>query len=166
MSSISSKGDLDQSAPMNAFASELFSKARVGSSIQHSTSEADIDTGIFDRLRIDGATSVKFDLKASTTRLAGLMNAAAVSEAEYKRLLASRESLLRKSFVEDLTQSEKSRLGYIEWTLDRIEEGRQGESLDRLEAALSKYEKLGEELTKLRNRFDESSSRTYSRIRR
>jgi hypothetical protein len=77
-----------------------------------------------------------------TSRLAGRMNAASVSEAEHRALLRERQELLNKRFDNTITRKESNRLEYVRWSLDRIEDARHGGELDYLEAHIESYERL------------------------
>jgi hypothetical protein len=88
-------------------------------------------------------------LYAATARLAGRMNAAAVSDLEHKSLLDERQRLLDKSFDGSIANRERNRLAYIRWSLDRIEDARYGHALDRLDDAVAAYERFSADLSDL-----------------
>jgi len=48
--------------------------------------------------------------------------------------------LLDKKFSGTITRKEENRLEYIRWSLDRVEDARHGEALERLEDAVRQYE--------------------------
>ncbi len=88
-------------------------------------------------------------LNAITARRAGRLNAASIKEDEVERLFAERAAFLNKKFSSGLTRSEERRLALVRWNLDRIQDARHGEALDNLEAAVTLYESLGEEISHL-----------------
>jgi hypothetical protein len=89
-----------------------------------------------------------------SSRLAGRMNAAAISEEEVHELLAERKRLLDKKFAGTMTRMESHRLEFVRWSLDRIDDARHGPGLDRLEAFVRRYEILRDELAELRTDLD------------
>lgn len=86
-------------------------------------------------------------------RVAGRMNAAAVSEEEVKSLLAERASLLQKKYETSLTPVENRRLTYVRWSLDRIEDARKGMQLDLLESRVTEYEAFLDEIRSLNDQI-------------
>ena len=86
----------------------------------------------------------KFDslaaIRPQTIRMAGRLNAANVSEAEHRVLLNERQRLLDRKFSGEMTRKESNRLEYVRWSLDRIEDAKNGDALDRLEASVARYE--------------------------
>jgi hypothetical protein len=92
---------------------------------------------------------VSSDLYAVASRRAGRLNAASISDNEIELLLGERERLLDKQFNESITHSEKIRLQYVRWQLDRIEDAREGETLDALENWITQYERFKEDLETL-----------------
>lgn len=103
---------------------------------------------------------VSHELYAVTSRLAGRLNAASVSQEEYEALLKERQSLLDKKFDGTMTRKKAIRLDYVNWSLDRIEDARHGTALDMFEGAVSQYEQF---LTDLQNLTDQLSSRKRGR---
>ncbi|HYC69363.1 hypothetical protein [Brevundimonas sp.] len=79
---------------------------------------------------------------AASSRRAGRINAAGSSEDELRSLLLQRQHLLDKKFEGSMSRKDEIRLEYVRWSLDRIEDARHGEHLDRLESAISRYEDL------------------------
>lgn len=77
---------------------------------------------------------------AVTSRMAGRLNAASVSEQEQNDLLQERKVLLDKKFNQTITRHEQNRLEYVRWSLDRIEDAKHGQALDALEYLVSNYE--------------------------
>jgi hypothetical protein len=94
---------------------------------------------------------------AQTSRLAGRLNAASVSDFELGELLRERQILLDKKFGGTITRREENRLTYVRWSLDRIEDARHGLVLDQLEHAVGNYERL---LTSLRSLGEQIIQRT------
>jgi hypothetical protein len=91
--------------------------------------------------------------------MAGRINAANVSESEYNRLLAERQSLVDKELDDTLTTKEKCRLALVRWSLDRIEDAKYGIALDILEDRVRAYEKLASDIHSLKEQLDKFSSR-------
>lgn len=83
---------------------------------------------------------------AITSRMAGRLNATAVSEDEHKALLRERQRLLDKKLAGAITRSESNRLEYVRWSLDRIEDAKYGYVFDALENNISGYERFLEEV--------------------
>jgi hypothetical protein len=79
---------------------------------------------------------------AVASRLAGRINAAGISEAEHKELLQKRQLLLDKKLGGTISRKEANQLEYVRWSLDRIEDARNGAALDKLEDAVSLYERF------------------------
>jgi hypothetical protein len=79
---------------------------------------------------------------AASARLAGRLNAAAVSEEERNSLLRERQHLLDKQFAATITPKERNRLEYVRWSLDRIEDAKYGAALDVLSGAAGMYEQF------------------------
>jgi hypothetical protein len=94
---------------------------------------------------------VRDPVYAATARLAGRLNASAVSEAEHNSLLRDRQILLDKQFAATITPKEKNRLEYIRWSLDRIEDAKYGQALDVLADAASMYERFVLDVTNFRD---------------
>jgi len=86
---------------------------------------------------------------AQAARIAGRVNASAISEAEHKALLRERQQLLDKQFVGTISPRETNRLEYVRWSLDRIEDAKYGFTLDFLEGSVSRYEELLSKLSAL-----------------
>ena len=83
---------------------------------------------------------------AATSRIAGRINAANISDGELNELLRERQKLLDKQFEGVITRKEFNKLEYIRWTLDRIEDARHGHALEMLDSAVSRYEQILEDL--------------------
>lgn len=86
---------------------------------------------------------------AATSRIAGRINAANISQEEIDNFLAERQKLLDKQFAGSITRQDQIRLEYVRWNLDRIEDARFGQSLDRLEAYVSQYERIFDQIEQL-----------------
>jgi hypothetical protein len=110
---------------------------------------------------------VPFDSQIETAqqvhKLAGRLNASAVSDEEHKDLLAERQQLLDKHFAGTITRKETVRLEYVRWSLDRIEDAKHGASLDRLEARIAEFEKLAEHLGHLQEELNRAASKPQPR---
>jgi hypothetical protein len=86
---------------------------------------------------------------AANSKLAGRINAANISASELREFLRERKRLLTKKLEGNITQRESNRLEYVRWTLDRIEDARDGHVLEALESSVGQYEHLAEDLTTL-----------------
>jgi hypothetical protein len=94
------------------------------------------------------------DTTHQAARLAGRLNASAVTDAERNELLAERAKLLDKLDAGTITRKEEIRLEYVRWSLDRIEDARYGPAMDRLEAQIDEFQKLAKRLMGLRDNLD------------
>ncbi|MGO9049120.1 MAG: hypothetical protein ACLQFW_19940 [Xanthobacteraceae bacterium] len=90
---------------------------------------------------------------AAAAKVAGKINAASISDVELRELLRERKRLLTKKLGGKITPRESNRLQYVRWTLDRIEDARDGYILDALESSVSRYEQLAQDLTNLYSRL-------------
>ena len=88
---------------------------------------------------------------AETTRIAGRLNASAISREEHEAFLAERAALLTKKYETSLSRREENRLAYVRWSLDRIEDAKHGSQLDVLEKAIHDYEGFLNEIRLLRH---------------
>jgi hypothetical protein len=93
-------------------------------------------------------------LYAATARSAGRINAASVSEEEYKNLLGERQKLLDRKLSGTISRKEEIRLQYVRWSLDRVEDARHGASLEALESAVAKYEQFLTEVEQLKSQIE------------
>jgi hypothetical protein len=91
------------------------------------------------------------------TRLAGRLNASAVSDAERDALLSERARLLDKVVANTISRKEEIRLEYVRWSLDRIEDARHGPAMDRLESQIDEFQRLATRLLGLRGNLDDLS---------
>jgi hypothetical protein len=89
------------------------------------------------------------EVYAVTSRLAGRINAASISEQEHERLLDERQQLLDKFFSGSMTRKEQRRLEYVRWSLDRIEDAKHGAALDVLDDVVSAYENFSADVSEL-----------------
>ena len=88
-------------------------------------------------------------LYAETSRIAGRINAANVSEKEINELLSERQMLLDKQFAKTITRKEIIRLEYVRWSLDRIEDAKYGMVMDMLDNAVERYERFVSDIQNL-----------------
>ncbi|QWW67957.1 hypothetical protein [Rhizobium sp. WYJ-E13] len=91
---------------------------------------------------------------AVTSKVAGRLNALAVSEEEKATLLAERAQLLDKKFAGAISRAEANRLEYVRWSLDRIEDAVHGVSLDQLERQVEAYEALQRDMADFLSRVN------------
>jgi hypothetical protein len=107
---------------------------------------------------------------AITSRIAGRINAASISDEEQTDLLRRRQALLDKELTGTLTRTEQNALEYIRWSLDRIEDAKYGAELDELEEAVRRYERFEIALrdfnSQLSERSPKRSKHTRGRINR
>ncbi|MGO7898907.1 hypothetical protein ACC719_15705 [Rhizobium ruizarguesonis] len=96
---------------------------------------------------------------ALTAKVAGRLNATAVSEKEHEAFLSERQKLLDRKFEGTITRPEENRLAYVRWSLDRIEDAKYGAALDVMEEQVERYESLLSELTKFSNQIDRAMKR-------
>jgi hypothetical protein len=91
---------------------------------------------------------------AHATRSAARQLAALVTDAEFEALLKERQELISKKLDGSLTRRENTRLDYVHWSLDRIEDAKYGDTLDGLEDHISRYENFLAELDDFKARLD------------
>lgn len=92
---------------------------------------------------------------ALAARIAGRINAASISEDEHQDLLRERQALLDKMFGEGpFTRKERNRLEYVRWSLDRIDDAKNGYILDAIESSVTQYEHLLHELRDFKSQID------------
>lgn len=96
---------------------------------------------------------------AVTSRLAGRINAASVSDKEHSDLLKERQSLLDRLFAKEITRKEQLRLEYVRWSLDRIEDAKHGYVLDALESAVGTYERFLSQIEGFQTQLDQAINR-------
>jgi hypothetical protein len=100
-------------------------------------------------------TPVKYpDATHQAARLAGRLNASAVTDAERNELLAERLKLLDKVDAGTISRKEEIRLEYVRWSLDRIEDARHGPAMDRLEAQIDEFQRVASRLMGVRGNLD------------
>jgi hypothetical protein len=93
------------------------------------------------------------EVYAVTSRIAGRINATAVSGQERNSLLRERQVLLDKKLSGTITRKEANRLEYVRWSLDRIEDAQYGQTLDELERSVAKYEQFLAEVRELQEQL-------------
>ena len=86
---------------------------------------------------------------AASSKIAGRINAANISDAELRELLRERKRLITKKLEGTITRKESNRLEYVRWTLDRIEDARDWHVLEALESSVIRYERLADDLSDL-----------------
>ena len=84
-------------------------------------------------------------------RIAGRLNASKTSDDEYEALLNERQSLVEKQYGDPtgLTRREKTRLTFVQWSLDRIDDAKYGSGFDQLESQVSELERFAEQVDRL-----------------
>lgn len=93
------------------------------------------------------------DVYAAGAREAGRINASGISDDEHRRLLAERQSLLDKKFAGTMERRDETRLAYVRWSLDRIEDAKHGSHFDRLEEVVLRYERFLADLEDLKSQI-------------
>jgi hypothetical protein len=83
---------------------------------------------------------------AEAARQAGRANASLVSQEEHQALLDERQQLLDLLFSETISTSQKRRLEFVRWNLDRIEDAQTGKYLDQLELLVNMREGFGRDI--------------------
>jgi hypothetical protein len=97
---------------------------------------------------------------AETSRSAGRLNAAFIPPSEEQAFRNEREQLLDLKFAGTITRQQENRLQYVRWTLDRIEDARDGRALDDLESLIDRYEMLVDEIQGLRAQIERASRKS------
>ena len=93
---------------------------------------------------------------------AARLNAAKATNEERDQLLEERQKLLDKYFAGAITRDESVRLDYVRWSLDRIEDARDGAALDTLENHIAQFEKVAEQLDQVQKRFSNAANQPRS----
>lgn len=106
-------------------------------------------------------SSISFAGQPHEIRAASRLNAAHVPDAEYESLMKERDRLVGKLLDEDISPTERKRLNYVRWTINTIEDARNGHILDALEHSVRKYEAFRDDLRSLQAQLE--SFRTRSR---
>ncbi len=88
----------------------------------------------------------KSNAYAVSAKAAGRLNASVVKEEEVEALLTERKLLLDKKLSGEISRREDDRLEYVRWSLERIEDARNGADLDELEGQLGVYENFLNEM--------------------
>ena len=133
---VASSGNLSHEQPIDA------PTWAQGTSAQSASLQGEMRT---DPLRAEAAQQA--------TRRAARLNASKVSDQEIADLLAERQKLLDKHFAGTLTKSERTRLEYVRWSLDRIDDAKHGAALDVLESHVTRFEELSDQLDTLREQL-------------
>ena len=111
-------------------------------------SEAEAESGDFD---FPEFRRVPKGVREQSLRNAARLNAAHVSDDEYRKLLKERAKLVQDKFSGTLEAEGSARLEYVRWSLDRIEDAKHGYVLDRIEDALSRYRESLQDLQRLKS---------------
>lgn len=106
------------------------------------------------------------EVYAVESRRAGRLNAANISEEEQTRLLKQREELLTKKFSGNISKAELNTLEYVRWSLDRIDDSKYGETLDRLEALVEGYEKYNAHIESVLDELRREIAKKSQKVRR
>jgi hypothetical protein len=88
-------------------------------------------------------------VRQQVAKLTARANASKVPDAEVKALYAERQQLVKKQLEGTITDMEKIRLDYVRWSVDRIDDGKHGRSLDQLESHIAEFGKLANQLRQL-----------------
>ncbi len=95
--------------------------------------------------------------KSEFAKYAARASAAKTSPTEEQNLRRERAKLLNHKMREGLSAEQQTRLVYVRWNLDQIENARLGPSLDKLEAAVQQYKALLSEIKDLMADLDKDS---------
>ena len=123
-------------------------------SIEWPPRKLNLDTSTSSVTTLSEQSNGPSDVYAATSRIAGRINAASVSETEYEALLEERQKLLDKKLDGTATRREMNKLEYVRWSLDRIEDARHGYILDRLEDSVSRYEDFVAQIQSLKEQME------------
>lgn len=80
--------------------------------------------------------------RAQKIREASRQAALLTTEAEYQGLLAAHSALMATKYTGGLSTKQERRLALLRWQLDRVEDARYGDALDRLEGYVEEHERL------------------------
>lgn len=85
----------------------------------------------------------------------------------YDKIVVERRALVEKKFHGSLSQSEEKKLKYLDWQLDRIDDARGGDCLDKLESIVQAHEQLAQKVgvvvERMKNVIPQSSKRKKRR---
>lgn len=99
-------------------------------------------------------SALPLDAHAQSLRNAARLNASKISKQEHQSLLNERSQLLKMKYESGLNIRQITRLEYVRWSLDRIEDAKYGANLDTLESAVYKYREALSELQALRGSLE------------
>lgn len=68
--------------------------------------------------------------------------------------MQERKELLDKLFDGSISSAERTRLRYVRWNIDKIQDARSGEILDVLEGFVAKYEQFRDDLKDFGQQLD------------
>ena len=91
------------------------------------------------------------NLLVQSAKITARRNAINVTKEEVEAFLSERKNLIVKQLESELNRNEMCRLEYINWSLDRIDDAKDGYGLDILETMAERYEEFLEEIRKFRN---------------
>ena len=112
------------------------------------------------------ADPLRSEAAQQATKRAARLNASKASEEEVASLLAERQGLLDKYFAGTITKGESTRLEYVRWSLDRIEDAKHGAALDMLESHVARFEELAGQLDALREQLGRAAMNSLRQRRR
>jgi hypothetical protein len=121
--------------------SEAVPDSRSPTSEMGLSSSPTVDAGVSAPLNAPNLSALAH-VYAVTSRMAGRLNAASISEDEHADLLRRRQVLLDKELTGTITRSEQNELEYVRWSLDRIEDAKYGSEMDALEESIKRYERF------------------------
>ncbi len=81
---------------------------------------------------------------------------------EYDTFVAERNTLVHRHLDGVLSPREASRLSFLRWQLDRIEDAIEGDGLDRLESLVNQQELLAERIEEFENRLRTASPSVFT----
>lgn len=82
---------------------------------------------------------------------------------KYDQITKARAALAQRAVSQQLSRGERSRLQYLEWQIDQIEDAMGGAHLDLLEALARKHEDIAKQVGDLMSKLTEQSPTTLQR---
>lgn len=145
----------------------MIAKAKAVPAQQSGADELDIegaqDSSELSSVGRENSNYISEQLRAMTARRAGRVNAASISSDEEEELHRRRRDLLAKQYTDGLSSADERKLALVRWSLDRIDDARNGEILDALESAVLRYEAAREEIRSLMSQIDQVMKRQRRR---
>lgn len=109
----------------------------------------EIDSDLLRRETEDDDSTIvaeKIGVDSEKIKVANRKIVSKVTDKDVRKLVNERQQLVGKKFKEGLSSGEEKRLVLLDWELDRIDDARYGEDLDRLEMFLIQQEKFANQI--------------------